>query len=230
MDKSILMVEDDKDLAFITSDMLSNYGYNVTVANDIDTAYELMSEKSFALLLLDINLPNATGFDLCKEIRKASKVPIIFVSARTSEDDKVVGLDIGGDDYLAKPYSLKELLSRINSLMRRTYGFGENNESIYIGELEILPNQRIVRKNGKEISLSLKEFDLLLYLARNKNTAVKKDTLLNEVWGAFSIVEASTVSVHIRWLREKLENDPKNPVYLKTVWGIGYSLWDGDAQ
>ncbi len=230
MDKSILIVEDDNDLSSITADMLSNYGYQVSVASNGAAAYELLSTKSYSLLLLDINLPNETGFDLCKEIRKVSAVPIIFISARTSEDDKVVGLDIGGDDYLAKPYSLKELLSRVNSLMRRTYGFGEENPAIKIGNIEILPDQRVVKKKGAEVSLSLKEFDLLLYLARNKNKSISKETILNEVWGAFSIVEASTVSVHIRWLREKLEDDPKNPVYIKTVWGIGYSLWDGEVQ
>lgn len=227
MKKNILIIEDDKELAMITSDMLSNYGYEVTWAKDGDTAYGLLSERSFSLLLLDINLPNETGFEICKEIRKVSSVPIIFASARTSESDKIAGLDIGGDDYLAKPYSLRELLSRVNSLMRRTYGFGDDMDSIKIGTLEIQPELRTVRKNGKEISLSLKEFDLLLYLARNKNKAIKKETLLNEVWGAFSTVEISTVSVHIRWLREKLEEDSNNPVIIKTVWGIGYSLCDG---
>ncbi len=227
MKNSILIVEDDKDLAMITSDMLTNYGYQVTWAKDGDTAYALLTEHTYHLLLLDINLPKETGFTLCSEIRKVSSVPIIFASARTSEDDKVVGLDIGGDDYIAKPYSLKELLSRINSLMRRTYGNREENSTITVGDLEIQPDLRTVTKKGKDISLSLKEFDLLLYLARNKNKVVKKETLLNEVWGAFCMVEISTVSVHIRWLREKLEEDSKNPVYIKTIWGIGYSLQDG---
>ncbi len=226
MKNAILIVEDDKDLAMITSDMLTTYGYQVTWAKDGDSAYTLLSEHTYHLLLLDINLPKETGFTLCSEIRKVSSVPIIFASARTSEDDKVVGLDIGGDDYIAKPYSLKELLSRINSLMRRTYGNREENSIITVGDLEIQPDLRTVTKKGKDISLSLKEFDLLLYLARNKNKVVKKETLLNEVWGAFCTVEISTVSVHIRWLREKLEEDSKNPVYIKTIWGIGYSLQD----
>ena len=228
MDRSILIVEDDKDLATITSDMLTNYGYQVTWAKDGDTAYTLLTQHTYSLLLLDINLPKETGFELCKEIRKVSSVPIIFASARTNEDDKIIGLDIGGDDYLAKPYSLKELLSRINSLMRRTYGFSEESQSLQVGDIEIHPDSRVVKKKDKVISLSLKEFDLLLYLARNKNKVIKKEHLLNEVWGAFSMVENSTVSVHIRWLREKLEDDPKNPVLLKTVWGVGYSLVDGE--
>ncbi len=228
MEKSILIVEDDKELATITSDMLTNYGYQVTWAKDGDTAYTLLTEHTYKLLLLDINLPKETGFELCKEIRKVSSVPIIFASARTNEDDKIIGLDIGGDDYLAKPYSLKELLSRINSLMRRTYGFSEESQSLQVGDIEIHPDSRVVKKKDKVISLSLKEFDLLLYLARNKNKVIKKEHLLNEVWGAFSMVENSTVSVHIRWLREKLEDDPNNPVLLKTIWGIGYSLVDGE--
>ncbi len=228
MDKSILIVEDDKDLAMITSDMLTSYGYQVTWAKDGDSAFTLLTQHTYSLLLLDINLPKETGFDLCKEIRKVSSVPIIFASARTSEDDKVIGLDIGGDDYLAKPYSLKELLSRVNSLIRRTYSFSEENPSLMVGEIEIHPDIRVVKKKEKVIHLSLKEFDLLLYMVRNKNKVIKKETLLNEVWGAFSMVEDSTVSVHIRWLREKLEDDPKNPVLIKTVWGVGYSLVDGD--
>lgn len=226
--KTILIVDDDSDLSMITSDMLNSYGYTVTCADDTKSAYDLLSQNNYNMIILDINLPSKTGFDFCQEVRTISSVPIIFISARTSEDDKIIGLDIGGDDYLSKPYSLKELLSRVNSLMRRTYGFSENNEILYFGDIEINPDLRIVRKNGKKFSISLKEFDLLLFLTKNKNKVLKKEVILSAVWGAFSEVEISTVSVHIRWLREKLENDPANPEYIKTIWGIGYCLCDGE--
>lgn len=226
MKQTILIIDDDKELAMITSEMLEDYGYQVTIAKDSTAAYELLKDKVYQLIILDINLPHETGFEVCKELRKVSTVPIIFASARTSEDDRVVGLDMGGDDYLPKPYSLKELLSRVNALMRRTYAFSDKEKIIEIGKLVINSGTRVVKKNGKEISLSLKEFDLLCYMAEHKNRTINKETLLREVWGTYSEVEQSTVSVHIRWLREKLEDDPANPEYIKTVWGVGYILSD----
>lgn len=224
MNKSILIIDDDNELAEITSDMLKSYGYQVTIAHDSDEAYSLLSNSRFHLILLDINLPKETGFEICKELRKVSTVPIIFASARTSENDRITGLDIGGDDYLPKPYSLKELLSRVNALYRRTYGFSEEEKIYQIGNIEVRSTARMVFKDGEQVSLSLKEFDLLLYLAEHRNQAIAKEKLLSEVWGAYSEVELSTVAVHIRWLREKLEKDPSNPTYIKTVWGIGYCL------
>lgn len=226
MNKSILIIDDDIDLSEITADMLKSYGYQVTIAHDGDEAYTLLSDNKYHLILLDINLPRETGFEICRELRKVSTVPIIFASARTSEDDRIRGLDLGGDDYLPKPYSLKELLSRVNALYRRTYGFGEEDKIYKIGDIEIKASARVVMKVGKIVPLSLKEFDLLLYLAEHLNQAIPKEKLLRQVWGTFSEVELSTVAVHIRWLREKLEENPSNPVYIKTIWGIGYSLRD----
>lgn len=224
MGESILIIDDDRDLGEINKDMLEDYGYNVTQVYDSKEAYEILSSNVFHLIILDINLPFETGFEVCKEIRKVSTVPIIFASARTAESDRVEGLDIGGDDYIPKPYSLKELLSRVNALIRRTYGFKESNELIKINNIEIDENSRTVKKDNKEISLSLKEFDLLLFMAKNLDKPLRKEELLNSVWGAFSDVELSTVAVHIRWLREKLEDEPSKPTLIKTVWGIGYSL------
>lgn len=224
MKKKILIIDDDKELSLITADMLESYDYEVTIANDGTDAYSLLGNSIFHLILLDINLPFETGFNICAELRKVSTIPIIFASARTSEDDRINGFDIGGDDYLPKPYSLKELLSRVNALMRRTYGFDEEERIYQIGNIEIKLTTRMVTKCGKPVPLSLKEFDLLAYLAKNLNKAIPKEKLLSEVWGTYSEVELSTVPVHIRWLREKLEDDPSNPVYIKTVWGIGYSL------
>ena len=226
MGESILIIDDDKDLGEITSDMLESYGYSVTRVLDSEDAYEILSHKVFHLILLDINLPFESGFEVCKEIRKVSSVPIIFASARTAEKDRIEGLDIGGDDYISKPYSLKELLSRVNALIRRTYGFKNESKLIKIRDLEIDVNKRIVKKKGKEVSLSLKEFDLLVYMAKNKNKSLKKEELLKAVWGAFTDIELSTVAVHIRWLREKLEDNPSSPSMIKTVFKVGYTLSD----
>lgn len=222
MTYKILIIDDDEDLAMITADMLGTYGYEVFVAKDSEIAYQVLKEKKFHLILLDINLPKETGFHVCQELRKVSTIPIIFASARTAEADKITGLDMGGDDYLPKPYSLKELLSRINALIRRTYGFLEKDNYYVYRELEINKTTRTVKNMGKRISLSLKEFDLLLYLVEHKGEAISKETLLQEVWGIYSEVEIATVAVHIRWLREKIELNPSKPSYIKTVWGIGY--------
>ena len=226
MKNSILIIDDDKELGEITSDMLEAYGYEVTKVLDSTEAYEILSNKVFQLIILDINLPFETGFEVCKEIRKVSTVPIIFASARTAESDRIEGLDIGGDDYISKPYSLKELLSRVNALIRRTYKFNEEFEILKVGNIIVDEEKRVVEKDNREISLSLKEFDLLLYMMKNKNKPLKKEEILTAVWGAFSDIELSTVPVHIRWLREKLEDDSSNPKFIKTVWGIGYTFCD----
>lgn len=222
--KQILIIDDDEDLSFIISEMLESYGYGVTCAQNSEKAFELLSDNTYHLILLDINLPDTTGFELCRALRRVSTVPVIFASARTSETDRITGFDIGGDDYLPKPYSMKELLSRVNALIRRTYGFSAEEKIVTFGNISVNITARTVTKNGESVQLSLREFDLLAYLCEHKNTAIPKQKLLTEVWGAFSMVEPSTLTVHIRWLREKLEDDPAAPVYIKTVWGVGYSL------
>ena len=223
-EKRILIIDDDEDLSLIISDMLESYGYHVTCATTCEEAFSLLEEQVYHLILLDINLPDATGFEVCKELRTVSTVPVIFASARTSETDRIIGFDIGGDDYLPKPYSMKELLSRVNALMRRTYGFSEQEKVVKFGNIVVNITARTVTRENEAVSLSLREFDLLAYLCEHKNTAVSKEKLLAEVWGTFSMVEMSTVTVHIRWLREKLEADPAKPVYIKTVFKVGYML------
>ncbi len=223
-EKNILIVDDDEDLSFIISEMLESYGYSVTTAASGEEAFDLLSQHTYHLILLDINLPDTTGLELCKELRRVSQIPVIFASARTSESDRITGFDIGGDDYLPKPYSMKELLSRVNALIRRTYGFSEQEKVVTFGNISVNITARSVKKDDAPVSLSLREFDLLAYLCENKNTAIPKDKLIAEVWGAFSEVEPSTLTVHIRWLREKLEADPANPQFIKTVYKVGYML------
>lgn len=223
-EKHILIIDDEEELSFIISEMLESYGYKVSAAASGEEALELIAEKSFHLILLDINLPDTTGLELCRELRRTSDIPIIFASARTGENDRIAGFDTGGDDYLPKPYSMKELLSRVNALIRRTYGFSERERVITFGNVSVNITARSVTKNGQPISLSLREFDLLAYLCENMNTAIPKEKLLNGVWGAYSAVEPATLTVHIRWLREKLEDEPASPRYIKTVYKVGYML------
>lgn len=222
--KQILIVDDDRDLSYIIAEMLKEHGYNITCAESGERAYEILSDNTCHLILLDINLPDETGFELCKELRRVSDVPIIFASARTSETDRITGFDIGGDDYLPKPYSMRELLSRVNALIRRSYGSGKEEETVSFGNVTVNLTAGTVIKNGKAVTLSLREYDLLSYLCKNMNKAISKEKLLSEVWGAFSQVEPSTLTVHIRWLREKLEDDPSDPKHIKTVFKVGYMI------
>ena len=224
MKRNILIIDDDMDLSLILSDMLESYGYCVACAASSEQAFFMLETSSYHLILLDINLPGTTGFELCRELRRVSTVPVIFASARTNETDRITGFDIGGDDYLPKPYSMKELLARVNALIRRTYGFAGEEQIVDFGDVTVNLTARTVIKGEQPVSLSLREFDLLGYLCEHKNTAIPKQTLLSEVWGAFSTVEASTLTVHIRWLREKLEDDPAKPQYIKTVFKVGYML------
>lgn len=222
--KHILLIDDDKDLCFIIAQMLTSYGYTVTTAGTGEEAMELLAQNTYHLLLLDINLPDTTGLDLCRELRRVSQVPILFASARTSESDRITGFDLGGDDYLPKPYSMKELLARVNALMRRAYGFGGQEKIVTFGSICVNITARTVTRGGKPVCLTLREFDLLAYLCQHPNVAIPKETLLSAVWGAYSQVEPATLTVHIRWLREKLEDDPAAPKYIKTVYKVGYLL------
>ncbi len=224
MKNNILIIDDDTDLSFVITDMLEGYGYNVTSVESAGQAFEILCRTSFDLILLDINLPDFTGFEVCKELRSVSNVPVIFASARTSESDRITGFDIGGDDYLPKPYSMAELFSRIKALLRRAYGNAEEQEPIVFGNVRVDISSRSVTKNGVPVALSLKEFDLLACLCEHTGTAVSKEDLFSAVWGTFSDVEPSTLAVHIRWLREKIEDDPASPRYIKTVYKIGYKL------
>lgn len=228
MKRKILIVDDDEDLSFIISEMLENHGYGVCCAKSGEKAFEMLSAHSFHLILLDINLPRTTGFELCQELRKVSNVPVIFASARTSETDRITGFDIGGDDYLPKPYSMKELLARVNALIRRAYGLSQEEKTINFGDVSVNITARTVMKNGQVVTLSLREFDLLSYLCEHKNVALSKEKILSDVWGAFSLVEPSTLTVHIRWLREKLEDNPAKPAFIKTVFKVGYMLEVGE--
>ena len=231
--RTILIVDDDLDLSMLIQDMLEDNGYASLYAASIDEAYEVLTDNRCDLILLDINLPDGTGFTLCQELRQSSQIPIIFASARTSEDDKVNGLDMGGDDYIAKPYSLKELMSRIRSILRRTYGSDDDKFELLVlntegNKIEINRHARTVSRNKGNVDMKPKEFDLLVYMAENRGRVLTKEQIMSAVWGLYSDVEPSTVAVHVRWLREKLETDPSHPQLIRTVWGTGYVLGDSE--
>ena len=221
--KRNLIVDDDEEQAGIIAEMLGGCGYLADTAATAAAAYDMLGQKSYHLVILDISLPDSTGFEICRELRRVSGVPVIFASARKTEDDRISSFDLGGDDYLETPYSMKELLSRVNALMRRAYG-SKTNGQFSFGDVTVSTASRTVTKAGKPVALAQREYDLLVCLCRNQNTAVPKDKLLTEVWGAFSEVEPSTLTVHIRWLREKLEDAPASPRYIKTVYKVGYIL------
>ncbi len=230
----ILIVEDDTSLAEVTGDFLTDNGFSIMKCFSGSKALETLKHCSFRLIILDINLPDLIGFDVCSLIRRTTNVPIIFLSARISDTDKITGLDLGADDYISKPYSLNELLSRIKAQMRRTYDYNSESksskagqtppdeDSITFGNVVVNFTGRKVFISGVEKDFPAKEFDLLAYLIRNRNKSISKETLFNAVWGYDSIGEISTLSVHIRRLREKIEEDPSNPIYIKTIWSVGF--------
>jgi DNA-binding response OmpR family regulator len=183
----------------------------------------MLANGVYDVAILDRMLPDVDGLDVLREIRgRGISTPVIILSALGSTDERVRGLSAGADDYLPKPYSMKELLSRINALIRRTYGSSTSEKTVTFGSVCVSITSRTVTRDGKPVNLSLREFDLLAYLCEHKNEAITKDKLISGVWGAFSMVEPSTLTVHIRWLREKLEDDPNSPEIIKTVWKVGY--------
>lgn len=219
---SVLIVDDDADLSAIVGRYLESEGFAVERVASAEAAYDVLGARAFDLVLLDINLPGDDGFAACEALRRASDVPILFASARTSETDRIVGLDTGGDDYLPKPYSLRELLSHVKALLRRTQGRGGMGRLRVAGPFVLDGAAETLMKNGESVTLSPKEFALARFLMAHEGEVVSKDRLLAEVWGAFSEVEPQTVSVHMSWLRAKLEDDPTHPEFFKTVRGRGY--------
>ncbi|MBC8059240.1 MAG: response regulator transcription factor [Clostridiaceae bacterium] len=222
----VLIVEDDESLLLVTRDFLEDNGLKVKICSSGSSALGLIKKNDFKLVVLDINLPDIIGFEVCNIIRKTSKVPIIFLSARISDKDKVTGLEIGGDDYISKPYSLNELLYRIKAQIRRKYDYdakvNENFDLFSFGQITVNFSSRKILINGIEKDFPAKEFELLTYLIKNKNKSISKETLYNEIWGFNSLGEINTLSVHIRRLREKVEKNPSRPEFIKTIWAFGF--------
>ena len=227
MRKKILVVEDEKDIAELERDYLEANGYEVEIALDGKSGLDRALESDFDLVILDVMLPGIDGFEVCRQIRKSKECPVLMVSAKKDEIDKIRGLGLGADDYITKPFSPSELVARVTahiSRYERLTSKGEEpvNYVINIGNLSIDKNARRVFINDEEVSLTNKEFDLLVFLASNPNVVFSKDTIFDKIWGLDAIGETSTVTVHINRIREKIEDDSSNPQYIETVWGAGY--------
>lgn len=221
MDK-ILLVEDEKELAQVTKDYFANRGYLLDIIEDGREAIDYLMLNSVKLLILDIMLPNVDGLSICEAVREKSNIPIIIISAKTGEDARIMGIELGADDYLEKPYSVKELFVRVKSQLRRAYDMQVDLEKIIKGDLLIDVGKRQVYLKNQQVQLAAKEFELLKILVKNSGRAVKKEQLFNLVWGINSDSDYSTLTVHINKLREKIEKNPKRPELIKTVWGVGY--------
>ena len=214
----ILIVEDHKELADLLCDFLRRENYTVSVAETGEKALSLYEQYGARLIVLDVMLPNMDGFWVCRKIRAESNVPILIVSAKTAKEDKLCGLDIGADDYIEKPYDIDIMLAKISGIFKRRYAVDE----IVDGDLRINKVRRTVYKNGEPIEMTTKEFDLLLLLLENNGRTLSKEYFFGKVWGSDSLSEQQTLTVHIKWLRQKIEDDPKNPKKILTVWGVGY--------
>lgn len=222
MMEKILYVEDDLSLIDGLQYTLENSGYSVDNARTVQQALSLFKSNLYHLLLLDVTLPDGSGFDICKEVRGSSSVPIIFLTASDQEISVVKGLDMGGDDYITKPFKLNELLSRINALLRRSAGFSKSM-LLDANGIKVDLIERLVWKNGNSLSLPLVEYKLLCLLMRNPNHLLTRETILDSLWdGAGNYVDDNTLSVYIRRLRNKIEETPNTPKYLLTERGIGY--------
>lgn len=226
MTKKILIVEDEEKLVSNLAQKLRAEGYHVYTALDGEHGWELAQQEKYDLFVLDIMLPGLDGLSLCRMIRndvKASEVPIIMLTARGTEVDKIVGLESGADDYIVKPFGLGEFLARVRVQMRRPPPERKaQRDELSVDNLRLDLTGRRVFKGSEELKLSNKEFDLLAELMRNKNVVLSRDLILTKVWGYDYFVDKRTVDVHIRWLREKIEDNPSSPKRISTVRGVGY--------
>jgi DNA-binding response OmpR family regulator len=218
---SILIVEDDETLRETIALNLRSEGYEVFMAGDGEAGLEQAREYAPDLVILDVMLPELDGLTVCRVLRKESQVPIILLTARGMETDKIIGLESGADDYIVKPFSLGEFLARVRAALRRGAG-SETAAEVRLGELRLDLIARRVYRGQEELQLAPREFELLAILMRNSGAVLSRETLLTRVWGADFIGDSRTVDVHIRWLREKIEPDPSRPEYIQTVRGMGY--------
>ena len=236
MAKKILLVEDEKSIAEGIIYNLKNEGMRVTHVDEGPIALDLFEEEHFDLVILDIMLPEISGLDICRSIRKTSNVPIIMVTARDDEVDKITGLEIGADDYITKPFSVKELISRVKAVMRRSQfspptnaskktNFADNDK-IIVGDIEMSPLRYEAKVKGELIDLRPREFELLYFLCDNAGNLVSREELFDQVWGYSFAGNSKTLDVHIQRIRERIEENPKKPKRLMTIRGMGYKLID----
>ena len=222
----VLIVEDEDAIAEIERDYLELSGFDVTLASDGKEGLDIALKEDFDIIILDIMLPGMDGFDICKEIRKEKDIPIIMVSAKKEDIDKIRGLGIGADDYMTKPFSPSELVARVKAHLSRyerlVNSAQPENDIIEIRGIKIDKTARRVFVNGEEKVFTTKEFDLLTFLAENPNRVFTKEELFREIWDMESVGDIATVTVHIKKIREKIEFNTAKPQYIETIWGVGY--------
>ncbi|MFY4776193.1 response regulator YycF [Metabacillus sp. RGM 3146] len=234
--KKILVVDDEKPIADILEFNLKKEGYDIYCAYDGNDALEKVEELKPDLLLLDIMLPNRDGMEVCREVRKKYEMPIIMLTAKDSEIDKVLGLELGADDYVTKPFSTRELLARVKANLRRQHAVGtaedqqDDSNEIGIGSLVIHPDAYVVTKRGETIELTHREFELLHYLAKHIGQVMTREHLLQTVWGYDYFGDVRTVDVTVRRLREKIEDNPSHPTWIVTRRGVGYYLRNPEQE
>lgn len=226
MSSKILIIEDEESIAELEKDYLELSGFEVQIENLGDTGLKVALEKDFDLILLDLMLPEVDGFEICKQVREKKNTPILMVSAKKDDIDKIRGLGLGADDYITKPFSPSEMVARVKAHLaryERLIGSGvQENEIIEIRGLKIDKTARRVYLNGEEKIFTTKEFDLLTFLAQNPNRVFSKEELFKKIWDMDSVGEIATVTVHIKKIREKIEFSTAKPQYIETIWGVGY--------
>lgn len=228
MKKKILLVDDEKTLVKTLTYNLEKDGYQVISAYDGEEALNKVESDNPDLIILDLMLPGVDGFEVCRRVRKNMDLPIIMLTAKGDDIDKILGLELGADDYLTKPFNPRELLARVKAILRRSESQGSSLKNILkIQDLQVDLYQHKVRVKGEEIDLTSKEFALLNLMASNPGRVYSREQLLEQIWGYNYYGDARTVDVHIRHLREKIESDPSNPRYVITVWGTGYKFREG---
>jgi len=226
--RRLLLVEDEPGLVMTMTDRLELEGYEVESVTDANSALQTASANSYDAILLDVMLPGGTGFDVCRTLRQRGvQTPILMLTARGQVIDRVVGLKLGADDYLVKPFEMAELLARIEALLRRTTSAipaGASAESYRFGDISVDFRRAEVTKGGQKLELSAREFKLLRYFIEHRGAALTRDELLNEVWGYNAMPSTRTVDVHVAWLRQKIEPNPRHPQFILTVHGMGYKF------
>lgn len=220
--QSVLVVEDEPIVRDVVVRYLTEAGYRTLEAGDGAEAQRLLIAEAVNLVILDVMLPEIDGLEVCRWIRARSSVPVIMVTARGEEADRVVGLELGADDYVTKPFSPRELIARVRSVLRRSAQPGPAAKPISFDDVEIDAGAREVRRSGDVLQLTAREFDLLLFLAEHPRHVFTREQLMDRVWGYEPANDTGTVTVHIRRLREKIEPDPSLPTHIETVWGVGY--------
>ena len=221
---TVLIVDDEPIVREVVVRYLEREGHTTLEADHGDRARELLEQQTPDLVVLDVMLPGTDGLELCRWIRSRSELPVILLTARGEEADRIVGLELGADDYVTKPFSPRELAARVRTVLRRAAPASETTARFSFGDIEIDTQTREVHKAGQELRLTAKEFDLLTFLAGNPRRVFGRDQLMSRVWGYEAALDTGTVTVHVRRLREKIETEPSEPLHLQTVWGVGYRL------